>query len=249
MLQRSAVLIGDGLDKDLFIAWYEKMNTALLECGYVDRKVHFNPAYSCASLAEWKLRFTTWIADPLNSSLHYARHLFDLKPALGNNALIDELEAVLKEETRKNPAFVYLLANDCMGNLPPLTFFRDPVIDESGETSATFELEKTALRPLVDVGRVFGIAAGQVRGSSTQDRFRLARTLLPEHESIFREASATLRVVLYQQARSAIRNNNSGATLNPGQLSHYDRQLLKSGFRSIHRLLEFTADGSWLESQ
>jgi signal-transduction protein with cAMP-binding, CBS, and nucleotidyltransferase domain len=76
----------------------------------------------------------------------------------------------------------------------------------------------------------------------------MARTLLPEHESIFREASAALRFVLYQQARSAIRNNDSGSTLNPAQLSHYDRQLLKSGFRSIHRLLEFTADGTWLES-
>ena len=26
----------------------------------------------------------------------------------------------------------------------------------------------------------------------------------------------------------------------------YDRQILKSGFRAIHRLLEFTADPQWL---
>ena len=139
MLQRAAVLIADGLDKDLFLIWYEKLNAALLECGYVDRKVHFNPAYSCASLSEWKQRFTTWIADPLNSSLHYARHLFDLRPALGDPALLEELEAVLKAETRKHPEFVHLLANDCMSNLPPLTFFRDAVVEESGETSRSEE--------------------------------------------------------------------------------------------------------------
>lgn len=249
MLQRSAVIIGDGLVKDSFIDWYERMNTALLECGYVDRKVHFNPAYSCASLTEWKQRFTTWIEDPLNSSLHYARHLFDMRAVLGDFALAAELEGVLKAQAHKHTSFVYLLANDCMASLPPLTFFRDVVIDESGETSTTFELEKTALRPLVDVGRVFGIAAGRLSGASTQDRFRLARTLLPEHESIFREAAQTLRVVLYQQARSAIRNHDNGSTLNPAHLSHYDRQLLKTGFRSIHRLLEFTAEGSWLEAQ
>jgi hypothetical protein len=34
----------------------------------------------------------------------------------------------------------------------------------------------------------------------------------------------------------------------PSLLSHYDRQVLKSGFRSILRLLEFTADGAWLEA-
>ena len=34
--------------------------------------------------------------------------------------------------------------------------------------------------------------------------------------------------------------------LPPSLLGRHDRQLLKSGFRSIHRLLEFTADSQWL---
>jgi CBS domain-containing protein len=141
-----------------------------------------------------------------------------------------------------------LLANDCLSSLPPLTFFRDAVVDEAGESSDIFDLETTALRPLVDVGRVFGIAAGRVLGGSTQERFRLARTLLPEREAIFRQASETMRVVLYQQARAGIRQRNSGSELPPSMLSHYDRQILKSGFRAILDLLEFTADGSWLEA-
>ena len=37
-----------------------------------------------------------------------------------------------------------------------------------------------------------------------------------------------------------------GAELPPALLSRHDRQVLKSGFRSILRLLEFTADRSWL---
>jgi hypothetical protein len=36
--------------------------------------------------------------------------------------------------------------------------------------------------------------------------------------------------------------------LPPALLSRYDRQILKSGFRSILRLLEFTADPKWLET-
>jgi hypothetical protein len=72
--------------------------------------------------------------------------------------------------------------------------------------------------------------------------------MLPERESIFREASETLKVVLYQQARTGIRQQNSGAQLAPSMLSHHDRQILKSGFRSILRLLEFTAEGDWMEA-
>jgi hypothetical protein len=57
-----------------------------------------------------------------------------------------------------------------------------------------------------------------------------------------------MRVVLYQQARSGIRLQNSGSELQPSMLSHYDRQILKSGFRAILQLLEFTAEGSWVEA-
>jgi hypothetical protein len=85
-------------------------------------------------------------------------------------------------------------------------------------------------------------------GSSTLERFAMARTLLPEHESIFREAAETMRIVLWQQGRIGISQGTGGAELPPALLSRYDRQILKSGFRSILRLLEFTADPKWLET-
>ena len=69
-----------------------------------------------------------------------------------------------------------VLANDCLASLPPLTFFQDAVVDESGEQTTVFRLEHSALRPLVDVGRVFGMAADRVLGTSTLERFACART-------------------------------------------------------------------------
>jgi CBS domain-containing protein len=244
--QRAVILLGEDANQDHFTGWYRKINAALLACGYLERPAHFDAVFSCASLDEWKRRYHGWIDDPIRNSAHGARHLFDLRPALGDFALCRNLEDALKSDVRDELAFVQILANDCLSSLPPLTFFHDVVIDESGESSQIFEIEKTALRPLVDVGRVFGIAAGRMLGASTQERFRLARTLLPEHESIFREASNTLRVVLHQQARAGIRQQNNGSELQPALLSHYDRQVLKSGFRSILKLLEFTAEGAWM---
>ena len=117
---------------------------------------------------------------------------------------------------------------------------------KSGEHTAVFRLEHSALRPLVDVGRVFGMAAGRCSARSTRERFALARTLLPEHESIFREASETLRILLWQQARVGIGQGTDGSELPPALLSRHDRHVLKSGFRSILRLLEFTGDSPWL---
>ena len=88
--------------------------------------------------------------------------------------------------------FLHVLANDCLASLPPLTFFQDAVVDSVGEHTPTFRLEHSALRPLVDVGRVFGMAARDALGRSTLERFATRAALLPEHEAIFREAADTL---------------------------------------------------------
>ena len=71
---------------------------------------------------------------------------------------------------------------------------------------------------------------------------------MPAHDSIFLEAAETLRVLLYLQARTGLRLQNSGADILPSQLSRLDRQALKSGFRSIHGLLAFTTEQLWMEA-
>ena len=83
-------------------------------------------------------------------------------------------------------------------------------------------------------------------GTSTLERFAGARTRLPEHEAIFRDASETLRILLWQQARIGIAQGTSGSELPPALLSRHDRHVLKGGFRSILRLIEFTGNSSWL---
>jgi CBS domain-containing protein len=245
---RSMLVIEDAAQQEAFTAWFLQMQTALHACGYIARDAHFDPRASVATLAGWQQRYASWVREPLTNPIHQARPLFDLRSVMGESRLWQPLEASVKEDIRNNPVLIRLLANDCLSSLPPLTFFRDAVVDEEGASSAIFDLEKSALRPLVDVGRVFGMAAGRALGGSTQERFRLARTLLPEREAIFRQASETMRIVLYQQARAGIRQQSSGSELLPSMLSHYDRQILKSGFRAILDLLEFTADGDWLES-
>jgi hypothetical protein len=92
------------------------------------------------------------------------------------------------------------------------------------------------------------LAAGHVFGTSTGERFACARTLLPEQASIFRDVSETLRLLLWQQARIGISQGTSGSDLPPALLSRHDRHVLKSGFRSILRLLELTGGSSWVDA-
>jgi CBS domain-containing protein len=172
--------------------------------------------------------------------------LFDLRPMQGGHPLYREIEAAMADAIDRD--FLRIIANDCVARLPPLTFFQDAVVDDMGERSATFQLDRNAVTPLVDVARVYGIAAGRVLGGSTHDRLATARRLLPQHEAIFREAADTLRIVLWLQGRVGIRQGTGGAELPPTLLSRHDRQVLKSGFRVIQRLIELTANYQWLDA-
>ena len=240
------VLIGDDESGDPGLRrLYERVSDALTDCDYLARAdTAFDGSFHTASTAEWQTRYENWLRDPVRTQMYLARPLFDLRPVHGQASLWDAVEATVVNAVDRD--FLQVLANDCLASLPPLTFFQDAVVEESGEQTSVFRLEHSALRPLVDVGRVFGMAARKVLGTSTRERLALARTLLPEHESIFRDASETLRILLWQQARIGIGQGTSGSELPPALLSRHDRHMLKSGFRSILRLIEFTGNSPWL---
>ena len=224
---------------------YERVSDALTECDYLARAdMTFDGSFHVASKAEWQTRYEQWLRDPVRTQMYLARPLFDLRPVHGRESLWHDVEATVVGAVDRD--LLHVLANDCLASLPPLTFFQDAVVEETGEHTTVFRLEHSALRPLVDVGRVFGMAANKVLGTSTRERFACARTLLPEHESIFREASETLRILLWQQARIGFGQGTNGSELPPALLSRHDRHVLKSGFRSILRLLEFTGNSPWL---
>jgi CBS domain-containing protein len=250
LVPQIGLVFGDG-SADQALEWHPRVLEALHECGYVGGRSPSpaDTAFACARLGEWQERFRGFVRDPVANTIYKGRPLFDLRPVLGDRGLVEVLQQGVRAEVAAADIFVRLLANDCLANLPPLAFFRDLVVEETGAQTAVLHLERSALLPLVDVGRVFAIAAGSFFGDSTLERFALARARLPKDESIFREAADSLRVMLYHKARAGIRHQNGGAELDPASLHRYDRQVLKSGFASILRLLEFTAECRWLEPE
>jgi len=236
-----ALLCRDDADVSRGHQAIQHLRADLAECGYIPHAApDFDGKILCATVSTWQDRFSEWIREPIWTQMYRARPLFDLRLAWGDAGPWQRLEEAAREVIRTEPSFQKVLANDCMSELPPLTFFQDAVVDESGERTEVFALQLRALGPIVEVGRVFGIANQRVLGSSTLERLELARSRMPAQESIFREAIETLRVLLYLQARTGLRLHDSGADILPSQLSRLDRQALKSGFRAVHNLLQFT---------
>ncbi|MCX6595825.1 MAG: cyclic nucleotide-binding domain-containing protein [Acidobacteria bacterium] len=222
-----------------------RITQALAECGYRQPEDALDPVLCCATIDDWTSRFETWISDPVLSGISLARPFFDAAPLDPAHPLWHVLQSRVVDEVRARPALTALMANDCLEHLPPMTFFEDGVVEDTGQKSNVFHLQRTAIGPLADAGRVLGIAAGMVLGASTLERLQAARRLLPAHENLLRDAEQTLLVVLYHQARTGIREGSDGATIPPAALSRPERQVLKTAFRSLTQLLEVTAEWGW----
>jgi CBS domain-containing protein len=241
------LLLPDDGDQARGRAAYARVEDLLGQCGYLAHTgAPFDTSFYSASGSEWHARFDAWITDPVRAEIYRARPLFDLRPFQGPQDLWERLRTRVAGVAGHD--VVRVLANDCLASAPPLTFFRDAVVDEAGEESPVFRLEHSALLPLVDVGRVSGLAAGRAFGTSTIERFAMATDLVPEQRRMFQEAADTLRIVLWLQGRVGIAQGTDGSELPPALVSRHDRHLLRSGFRSIHQLLEFTA-ATWLEAR
>jgi CBS domain-containing protein len=236
---------------------YQRVADLLAQCDYLPRPTSaeatvgrpdgpFEASFYAAPIDEWKARYEAWVRNPILEQMYLARALFDMQPVHGAASLCRDIEATIAGAIDRD--FLRIIANDCVARLPPLTFFQDAVVDDMGERSSVFQLDRHALTPLVDVARVYGIAAGRVLGGSTHERLAMARRLLPQHEAIFREAADTLSIVLWLQGRIGIRQGTGGLELPPNLLGRHDRQVLKSGFRVIQRLIELTANYEWLDA-
>lgn len=249
LTMRAPILVAvheDGVSGAAVRTQLQHVHDGLIACGYIPRVTQaFDAGFASASVGAWKDRYRAWIDDPVLQQTYRSRAFFDVRAVHGRRSLWHDVETTATDAVKQE--FLYLLANDCLDSLPPLTFFEDAVVDSFGEHAPTFHLERSALAPLVDVGRVFALAVRDVFGRSTLERLTHARARLPEQDEIFREAIDTLRIVLWQQGRVGITEGTTGTDLPAALLSSYDRRSLKSGFRSIRRLLEFTADLAWLK--
>jgi CBS domain-containing protein len=224
------------------------LQNAFVNCGYIRPRDNENSDYTaCDSLSGWRDSFNGWIFHPVLKQMYESRPCFDLRAVLGNRQLVQTLSAQVRSEINANGSFINLLAHDSLANLPPLTLYRGLVVDEAGRQAEELEIERNAIRPLVDVGRAVGLAAGRLFDCSTSERFQTAAASTPEERALFEEAAGALQLALYHQAREGIRRSSDGAVLDPAVLSRYDQQLLKRSFRSILRLLEYASRAFTLE--
>lgn len=246
--QRTAMIYEDlpgGYLGDDAEIWFTRMAneiTAMLApCGFPldhEGRMATSPEWR-GQLKVWKARYAEWIAHPVENDILSKTPYFDARCVYGEQSLLDELRIHIQECIHHNPHFMPLLANDAMDNLPPVTIFRDSVMDQEGTLWTSIDTKLHAMLPLVDTARVFALALNLEDSTFTPLRFkRVGRHLIDQRE-LFDEAAEAFNHAIRLQTRLGLRRGDDGQYVKPEDLPRTEVQRCKAIFKTIVRLMEF----------
>ncbi len=243
--QDNCMLIDDAFDEaqhgDYFRTLSKRVCDGLDACGYV-----YCPGEMMAMtdewrqpLATWKQYFDKWVNQPEPKALMLTCVFFDLRCIHGEEALFRELRDHVHELTRGKSIFLAHMAANALSHQPPLGFFRNFVLIKGGEHDHTFDLKHTGIIPIVDLARVYALAAG-VDAVNTQDRLSSSLEgsgVSPQGQQDLRDALEFISHVRIQhQARQIRAGEAADNFMSPDALSPFERNHLKEAFAVVRTM-------------
>jgi len=239
--QDNALLLSDQAteaDDAYFAAMAKVVNDGLDACGYVycpGNVMASNPKWR-QPLAQWQKYFNKWITVPEQKALMHANIFFDLRCIYGACDLVDELKKSIRNTAKKNELFLALMAKNAMTYQPPLGFFRQFVLERSGEHKNTLDLKLHGIMPIVEIARIRSLAAGELR-ITTRNRLKAAAKageITVDDATSLTDALDFIEQLRVEHQGAQLRSGNPPDNyLAPASLSPLVRQNLKSAFSQI----------------
>jgi CBS domain-containing protein len=225
---------------EYFLRLGEGVVEVLLACGFdpcPGKIMASNPEW-VQPLSVWKNYFSDWILHPSPEALMKVSIFFDFRSVAGSNALAAELSDHIYQEIGKKQIFLNFLAQNAMKNPPPLGFFRDFVVEKSGENRDQFDIKLRAMLPLTDLARLLVLSHQIVGINNTFQRFEKLAKLESSNSELYSQAGKAYEILMRMRALEGLQNRNNGRYLNPKSLGKLQRQLLKNAFAPIAELQE-----------
>jgi CBS domain-containing protein len=225
-------------DDQYFAALARVVNDGLDACGYVycPGDVMASNARWRQPLDQWKQYFHHWITVPESKALMHASIFFDLRCVAGDARLVDELKKSIRDVARKNEIFLALMARNAMAYEPPLGFFRQFVLERSGEHKHTLDLKRQGIMPIVEIARIRSLAAGEP-GISTRNRLlaaaRAKEITATDAANLIDALDFIEKLRIEHQGRQLQAGRKPDNHLAPNELSPRVRQNLKSAFAQV----------------
>ncbi|MCI5083068.1 MAG: DUF294 nucleotidyltransferase-like domain-containing protein [Saprospiraceae bacterium] len=229
-------------DEDMVKSYYlklsEKITHLLNECGFEycpGDMMASNPNW-CMSFSDWKAQFSTWMGAPSPKAVMMTTIFFDYRPIYGKESLATDLTAHIFEAISEQEVFLGFLAKDALKNPPPLTFFRNIMVERSGEHKNEFDIKGRAMMPLADAARVLILSKKVGQVNNTFKRFEKLAELEPKNSELYEQAADAYEILMRYRALQGLKHSDSGRYFKPSELSKMERINLRNSFQPISEL-------------
>ncbi|MFH7321311.1 putative nucleotidyltransferase substrate binding domain-containing protein [Desulfurivibrio sp. D14AmB] len=213
----------------------------LVACGYPlcpGEMMASNPKWRLPA-PEWKKQFDSWIRTPEPKDVMHSTIFFDFRGGYGDISLANDLRDHLVKSIPGQELFLYHLARNAMEARPPLSFFRNFIVEKDGEHRNSLDLKTKGLVPFVDFARLFALKHG-IRESNTLGRLQLLHEGGHLSAEMYNETVKAYEFLMQLRLVHQLFKMEAGEQpdnyINPAQLSELEKQTLKESFEVVRRL-------------
>jgi CBS domain-containing protein len=210
-----------------------------------------NPLFA-RSIAEWELAADRWLANPdRGRGLMLLEVLVESVEVWGATTATERFAAAFARVPRRDHT-LRRLAVAALAERPPTGFFRQFVLESSGERKGTLDIKRGGLLPIESLARWAALAAG-VSAASTPARLEAADaagTLDGDDAAVLRDAFELVCALRMEHHVDRLRAGLPPDDLiDPKRLPPLTRTSLKEAFRAVARVQRGIALGLGLSGR
>jgi PAS domain S-box-containing protein len=227
--------------KKYFDILAEFVCTKLDEVGYEFCKggiMAMNPTY-CQSISVWKKYFSKWINTGTGKDLLDISVFFDFRVTYGEESFAVDLRNYINELTKKNPAYLMLLAQDNLRLKPQVNFWGNILLETAGAPPETVNI-KEAIMPIVNFARIYALNSKLSKVSTLERLYELKKIEVLNDSTYMNIIQSYEHLQLMRLKRQAglIRNGlKPDNFINTKHLSDLDTTILKKLLSHINTML------------
>ena len=211
----------------------ETLNSSLFDCNLASSRQCFNTGHIKSSAA-WEEQLKKWgTGAGTGMNMGY----FDMRPVRGSGDRVSGLLNFLQKRAASYRPILESLAADTMQVLPPLGFFKNLVVEKSGENKNELNLFEKGIKPLADCARIYALEKGTTFLSTLERLHELTNRHQFKFAGDMEQAFGyLLTLLIHNQLRQVEEGGVPDNFVNPHTLTTFEQKTLKESFQLIAKL-------------
>jgi CBS domain-containing protein len=190
-------------------------------------------------LTEWEQVIIPALTAGDEKTAQNARKFLDLRVIYGDGMRVKSLKESIFSRIRTNRRFIALFLDWALNQVSPLGFFKQFVVDRSGEHKDELNIREKGILPIVDAIRVLA-AAHNITETSTIERLRSLSRKGKLLQGLEGDIGSAFEFLLYLRLQDQMRRKEFHEKIDdfiaPEKLSLIEKKTLKEVFQLIPRL-------------